>query len=40
MIAPVRKCHDKQRAQQPAATENERLTRPIGSSTLSLVRLK
>ena len=29
-----------QRAEQPVATANRRLTRPIGSSTLRLARLK
>jgi hypothetical protein len=37
--APARKCRD-QRAEQPAVTENRRFTRPPGSSTLGLVRLK
>jgi hypothetical protein len=37
--APTRKRHD-QRAEQTVAAANRRLTRPTGSSTLSLVRLK
>jgi len=36
---PTRKCND-QRAAQPVATANGRLTRPICSSTLDPVRLK
>jgi len=38
-IAPARQCRNK-RAQQPVATANRRLNRPVGSSTFSLVRLK
>jgi hypothetical protein len=36
--APARKYRD-QRAEQPVVTENRRLTRPPGSTTLGLVRL-
>jgi len=36
--APARKCRNKH-AEQPVATENGRLTRPIGSSTFRLARL-
>ena len=36
---PARKCRNK-RAEQPIATANGRLTRPICSSTISRVRLK
>jgi len=37
--APARKCPEK-RAEQPVAAANRRLTRPVGASTPSLVRLK
>jgi len=36
---PARQCPD-QRAEQPAAIANRRLTRPIGPSTFTLARLK